>query len=213
MNIHVRPLTSADAAAIRRLAFDTGFFGESMAALLDDPEIFEPSLDCYLLRDTSIGYVAEAYGRVVGYSIASLHDVTACTAVRSAAGLLAALAQIPWSSTARRRYVLARLKAALLAPFGEERRFRAPRGSRLHINVAAEARRTGAGSELMRSVLEELRERGIPLVHANSYQSGRNMTAGFWTRHGFTEVARVRTRAWRSFIPDEVHLVCFARQP
>jgi GNAT superfamily N-acetyltransferase len=210
--IRIRPACSDDAGVIRRIAFDTGFFGDPMSALVDDPRRFQHALGCYLRQGASTGFIAEQAGKPLGYALASLRDVTLCTALVTAAGTMGDLLRLPAASAATRRYVSARITAALQAPFGDARRFRTPAGPRLHVNLLPQARGRGSGAQLMRALLDDLRVRGASQVHANSYQTARNNTEGFWLRHGFEEYSRVRTSAWSAFIADDVWLVCYRRK-
>ncbi|HUP50174.1 MAG TPA: hypothetical protein VNA04_15425 [Thermoanaerobaculia bacterium] len=211
MGLRIRRSGPEDSDSIRRIAFETGFFGDSMSALLDDPKRFEPSLGCYLRPRASTAFIAETDGEVQGYAIASLTDIRACTIVAVTRGVLSALAAWPGLSVRDRRYVRSRIAAGLHAPFSEERRFRTPGGPRLHVNVSARIRGAGAGSALLAHLLDDLRARGLDRAHANSYQTARNLTESFWLKNGFAEFSRVRTAAWKRFVPDEVWLVCFAR--
>lgn len=212
MNVRIRPGTAADGDPIRRIAFETGFFGASMEALLDDRDAFEHSLDCYLRPAAATAFIAEVGDECVGYALASLGDVRLCTALSIAWGTAGDLLRSPWASAKTGRYVRNRVLRALAAAVGDERHFRTPSGARLHINVLEPHRHGGTGSQLMESLLADLCDRGIRRVHANSYQSAHNRTERFWSRHGFAEFSRVRTRVWRPFVQDEVSLVCYVRE-
>ena len=212
MELHIRRSGLGDADAIRRVAFDTGFFGQTMSSILDDRSRFEPSLGCYLRPGASTAFVAEAGGMVEGYAISSLGDVRLCTALAVTGGLAAGMVKWPFLSRRDRRWVGSHLMTAIHAPFSEERRFRTPGGPRLHINVRPLLRGSGAGSRLMEHLLDDLRRRGCRGVHANSYQTERNVTEAFWLKHGFAEFSRVRTEAWRRYVPEDVWLVCWTRR-
>jgi GNAT superfamily N-acetyltransferase len=209
--VRIRRARADDAAAIRRLAFDTGFFGASMAELIDDARLFEPALDCYLRPNAAAAFIAETGSDAVGYALASLTDVNLCSAIATIESMAAALLRWPRLTRKDRRFIAARLAFSLRAPFGDERHFRTPSGSRLHINLTPDARSTGTGSALLAHLMADLRDRRITRVHASSYQTARNTTAHFWLKNGFRETSRVRTRVWQAFLPDEVALVCFAR--
>ena len=208
----IRPASDDDLDAIREIAFETGFLGSSMAAMLDDSAIFLRGLEPHLRDDDRIAFVADDAGEVAGYSIASIGDMRARRAWEETAGLVHDFRRWWQLSEKDRNYIAARISAGLYAMTGDERNYRMPEGASLHINLLPQGRGNGAGSILLESVFDELRARGAARVHANSYQSDRNRTAPFWLRHGFEEYSRVRTSAWSRFAPnEEVDLICFVR--
>jgi GNAT superfamily N-acetyltransferase len=201
----------ADRDAVLAIDFETGFLGSSMKPLLDRSDLFTRSLAGFVDRFSDLCLVADDGGRITGYAIASPADVTRQQIVDSAASSLADLVRLPRLSAKDRRYVWARWRFAARALWGQERRFRYPRGPRLHINLLPDARGAGVGSRLLEGLFAELRRRGARNVHANSYQSSRNDTAPFWRHHGFAEHARVRSTAWSAFVDEPVDLVCYVR--
>lgn len=211
--MHIRRYHPRDLPGVRRVAFETGFFGESMAAILDDRSLFERSLRCYLGAAEHASYVLEEGGRVVGYAIASTRDVQLCVAATTVAGLFFDVLRFPLLTAKDRSYLASRARNAWRAITGDDRRFRTPRGPRLHINILPAFRRGGVGSLLLDVVANDLRARGRGTVHANSYQSQRNPTDAFWKKNGFVEYARVRSSAWTDVLGDEpVDFVCYVRQ-
>lgn len=210
--MHIRRYHPRDLPGVRRVAFETGFFGEPMSQILDDRSLFERSLRCYLRASEHASYVLEERGRVVGYAIASTRDVQLCVALTTVLGLLLDLLRFPLLTAKDRRYLLGRGVNAWRAIRGDERNFRTPRGPRLHINILPSHRRGGVGSLLLDIVANDLRARGRDTMHANSYQTARNPTDAFWKRNGFVEFSRVRSSAWKASIGDEpVDFVCYVR--
>jgi GNAT superfamily N-acetyltransferase len=209
--ISIRAYREADRSAVLAIDFDTGLLGSSMQPLLDRADLFTRSLARFIDRFADLCFVAVDGDRITGYAIASSGDVTRQQILDSAAGSLADLVRLPSLSAKDRRYVWSKWRFAARALSGPERRFRYPRGPRLHVNLLPGARGAGIGSRLLEALFADLRRRGARHVHANSYQSSRNDTAQFWRRHGFAEHARVRSRAWSEFVDEPVDLVCFVR--
>lgn len=210
--VNIRAATDHDLDAIRAIAFETGFLGSSMAAIVDDPAIFLRGLEPHLRDRERIAFVT-GDDDVTGYAIASTRDMRARRAFEEVSGLFHDVRRWHELTERDRNYIAARITAALYAATGDERHYRMPEGASLHINLLAEERGNGAGSMLIEAVCDELRRRGIDRVHANSYQSERNPTAAFWLRNGFSEYSRVRTSAWARYASHEVvELACFVRE-
>jgi GNAT superfamily N-acetyltransferase len=208
--ISIRRYHSSDEEAVRQVAFDTGFFGGSMGALVDDRRMFDRSLDPFLMGGRFSAFVAVRKERIAGYAIASHRDVTLAAARASISGFARDLLRLPALSRRDRDYLRKRVTNLLRAARGPERRFRYPRGARLHINLLPEARGGGTGSRLLQQLLADLQVRGVGQVHANSYQREARGSHSFWLQNGFVEFSRVPAGAWRSFGVDEpVDLVCY----
>lgn len=208
----IRPAADDDLDAIRSIAFETGFLGESMAAILDDRSIFLRGIEPHLRDPERIAFVS-GERTIDGYAVAAVGDMRARRAYEEVAGLVNDFRRWRELSDRDRDYVAARITAFLYAVTGDERNYRTPDGASLHINLLPQARGNGTGSMLLDALLQELRSRGVGRVHANSYQSERNLTAPFWLKNGFSEYSRVRTDAWQRFAPgEEVDLVCFVRE-
>jgi GNAT superfamily N-acetyltransferase len=210
-SLRIRALQISDHEGVRELDFQTGLLGDSMAKILDHRRLFDRALDPYLMGDGA-GIVAEQEGRMVGYAVATIRDPTFSSAAATLRGFMDAASHWRSLSLKDRHYVRERSRAMLLALPGPERRFRAPRGARLHINLIPESRGSGIGSRLLGALAAELRSRGVFRVHANSYQSPGNPTHLFWLANGFVEYSRVRSNAWRAFgIDEEIELVCYVK--
>jgi GNAT superfamily N-acetyltransferase len=211
-NVVIRPYQTSRRPEVLAVDFETGFLGSSMDQLIDTPEIFTRGLDWYLRRYPDYCFVAERGGVAGGYVAAAPGNVRLGPALATIRSLFQDLMRIRGLSQKDRRYISSRLLAAGRIILGEERRFRTPGGARLHINLLPAMRNGGAGSLLLETLFNRLESDGVTRVHANSYQSARNQTAGFWLRNGFEEFSRVRTSAWRDFLDDEVDLVCYLRE-
>jgi GNAT superfamily N-acetyltransferase len=211
--ISIRRYRDSDEEAVRQIAFETGFFGASMGALVDDRRIFDRLLDPILKARRFSAFVVEREERIVGYAIASHRDVTLASSLVTISGFARDLLRLPALSARDRRYLRKRIANLLRAVRGPERRFRFPRGARLHINLLPVARGGGSGSRLMQQLLADLQTSGVRQVHANSYQRAGKGSHSFWLQNGFVEYSRVATRAWETFgIAEPVDLVCYVQR-
>jgi len=198
----IRAYRPTDRDAIRRIAFETGYMGESIAWLWRDRESFADLITRYYTDEEPESiFVAEGAGGVLGY-------LTGC--VESARVRGAALREI--------RRLIAR--GALFAPgfaaflgrslldtlrdrAAPEEALADPRWpAHLHIDLLAEGRGRGLGRRLMEQWLARLRSLGIPGVHLGTFaenQAGiRFFEAVGFVRHGAPRPAPgFRTREGR----------------
>ncbi len=170
---HIRPYRRRDRAAIRRICVATSWMGRSRPDIhLDDFVWGEFWTRYFTDRQRRFSWVAcrDSDGHVVGY----------LTGTPSAAR---ADAYLPWvlpgimgrvlwkrilRDPVRRRlafdWVRSILRAETAIPKAILREFRAT----WHFNLLPEARRQGLGSEMLKTFLDALRNRGVPGIHAQA---------------------------------------------
>jgi ribosomal protein S18 acetylase RimI-like enzyme len=198
----IRAYQPHDRDAIRRIAFETGYMGESIAWLWRDRESFADLITRYYTdREPESSFVAERDGAVVGY-------LTGCVDSARARG----------SSTREIGRLL--LRGALFAPgFGaflgraalDSLRDRSgaaevlsdPRWpAHLHIDLLPEARGRGLGRRLMEQWLARLASLGSPGLHLGTFAENHAALRFFegcgFARHGAPRLAPgFRTREGR----------------
>ena len=180
----VRPYRAEDRAAVRRIAFETGYMGKPIDWMWREPESFADLITTYYTdREPESSWVAEMDGRVVGYLQGCVRSRDSLGAVSAAARRILlrgalfrpGVAGVFWRS-------FADLIRDREAP--EEALLDARWPAHLHINLLPEARGQGAGAALVRSWFDHLRAGGSAGVHLGMFSENHN-AAGFFRSQGF----------------------------
>jgi ribosomal protein S18 acetylase RimI-like enzyme len=185
VDLRVRPYRPDDRAAVRRVAFLTGYMGEPIDWQWRHAESFCDLITTwYTDREPESLFVAEGRGQVVGY-------LTGCVESRRARGWTAAQAARWLRRGALLRPGVAGFLWRSILDLARDRG-RLPEETlgdprwpaHLHINLLPEARGRGAGAALMRTWLARLRELGVPGVHLGSFAEN-HPAHGFFQSQGF----------------------------
>lgn len=182
--IRIRPYDPHDRGSVRDVAFRTGYMGDPIDWLWPDGESFCDMLTPYYTdREPESLLVAERDGEVVGYLMGCVESVASQGVaadevrrrLRRGALFRPGCAGFLW----RAIFDVIRDRDApeelLLDP-------RWP--AHLHINLLPEARGQGAGGALMRTWLDQLRERHSAGVHLGTFAENRDAIA-FFQSQGF----------------------------
>ena len=203
----IRPYRDSDREAMRALCAATALCGQPLPPRLVDAGLAADALLLYYTEyEPGSLFVAEESGVVTGY-LAGCVDTRRferVTARRIAPRLIAACA--------RRGHLFRAgawgLAAALLA--AGIRRARVMRAilpaypAHCHVNVAAEARRRGAGTELWGAFHELLEAREVPGVHVSTPTVAGKL---FFGRAGFKILARYMAVTLGGVSPGEVWIM------
>jgi GNAT superfamily N-acetyltransferase len=212
VTLAVRRYAGADRDAVRDIAWQTAFLGESAAAFFSDKELYADILTMYF-TDYEAGscFVAESDGRVAGYLIGSadtkdLDRVTAsvivpmlfCKAVARGVFLREVNLRFLWNVF---------LSAARGEFFSEDYSSEYP--ATLHINIRRGYRGEGAGSLLMERYLEFLRNKGVAGVRLATYseKAGR-----FFSKHGFSLLSAKRRSYFRYLTGRDIGVYIYGRK-
>ena len=187
-SLNVRAFTAADRDAVRSIAFDTGFMGESIAWLWRDRDSFADLVTNYYLdREPESVVVAEQNGAVVGYLTGGVDSQRSRGAVaheirrllRRGALLKPGVARFLWRST----FDVIRDREALDEALSDSRW-----PAHLHINLLPEGRGRGLGRRLMTTWLDRLRGANVPGVHLGTFAENHPAIRFFescgFARHG-----------------------------
>lgn len=198
----IRPARPADLAALARVAYDTGFFGESARRYFPDPALFADLWVRPYLRG-GLGFVACAGDGVVG----SILGVRSPAAYRRALwGLVPTLAGRALTGG------YPRLPGCL--PYGwRTLRFAAEHAptdlfpAHLHLNVLEGARGTGLGGRLLDTFLAALAREGVRGVQLSTTRV--NVAAlALYEKRGFRVWAERQSPLWRPWLGrDALHVV------
>lgn len=205
-----RPGDRGDRDAIARIFEQTGLFGEPVARYFPrDAFIADAAIRYYLRFESDWVLVAESSdsGQVVGYilgcpetarrsrhAVAWLVPTLAASMVRN--GLLADRAT--WLLIVRglREQIRRGLGRTAQPDLG-------PYPAHLHMGVAPDDQRRGAGRALLEAMLDRLRGAGAPGVHLET--TNRHQAAlALYAKAGFRELARERTRLFDHLLPPEM---------
>ncbi|MFT4201582.1 GNAT family N-acetyltransferase [Gordonia sp. (in: high G+C Gram-positive bacteria)] len=179
----IRPYNASDRAELLTLARRAGESAPSESLWGHEPSELDVYLTPYLDDEPESAFVAEADGKLVGYLVGSLGTGK----VKSEDDrMTAAIAQY-------RLFLIPSVVRFLLRAAVDSMRNRGrsagelddPRWpAHLHINVAPEARGTGAAGELVAAFVDHARESGCPGIYLQTLVENERATR-FFTRHGF----------------------------
>ncbi len=182
LTLEVRAYNPRDRAALRQIAYQTAFLGDSIAPLMPDPELFADLWTAvYTDRHPDMALVAALNGATVGYIIGVvdsrampldyLRHVLPLVLTRLFRG------EYPNWRNALAYLVKAALEPSVHAPY---RRYAA----HLHINLLEDARGHGAGRALLEQFLVLCKTRGAAGVQLST--TDRNTAAvRLYERNGF----------------------------
>lgn len=187
-----------DRAAVRRICADTGLLGDPIDPVFEDRELWcDLMIAPYLAIQPQHCWVAESGGQVVGY-------------LTGAASRWFGQVSIPWQAYTTLRMIANRVRGryrersrrfvdwlvlrSLREKVGSPRRFYA----HFHFNLDAGHRGLGCGPQLLQRFEDQLRQKGIRELYAESLFREGDPDPALWARLGFREHGRARTRM---FVP------------
>ena len=194
MKYRVRPYTSADRAAVRRICADTGFMGKPVDEIFTDREIFADFFTRYYTDyEPGNALVTEdaETGEVVGYLLGSVRfRYQAWKQIELM--VLRTIPQVVFRYLTG-RYNKASRKFLYWVVFRSIKETPpAPRQSaHFHINLLPAFRNGGAGREMIFTFFDMAKERGVPRIYGQIQTRDERRTS-FYTRYGFREWSRRR---------------------
>ena len=210
-HVTLRPYEHPDRPAVFSLAADTAFFGAPLEIYLDDRRLFcDVFYRYYTDLEAEHGWVASTGGQVVGFLMGCV-DTSAQRRLWLKRILPAAFVGILRGEyiirkrTWRYAWRLARgaLRGEALRPDV------AQYPAHLHLNLQATWRGQGLGGRLTQAFLQQLRQLGVPGVHADT-TSQNTAAISLYERLGFQEVDRRPTQQWSGLVPGKVVNLCYA---
>lgn len=201
----IRPVLPADEARLGRVAYLTGFFGESAETYFPDPQLFADLwMRPYFRLPDAVGFVVQVDGEVIGYVLGAVDE----GAYRRALGRVVAGTVLPGLLTRRYTrplaavpYLIRTLRfASPHAPVGEF-------PAHLHLNLLPQSRGLGLGRGLLRAFLDRLRELGVPGVQLSTTdQNGAAL--GLYRQAGFTVSSEEETGLWTPWLGRRARQMC-----
>lgn len=202
----IRPLRPSDREAVGRIAYQTGFFGESAARYFPAQPLFgELWTGPYFRQADMVGFVAVLDGQVVGYIVG--------TASQRAYhwGVLRTVLSAVWRTLPAPRALLACLRYLLRAG-----RFAPPHANgalypaHLHINLLPQARGHHLGEQLLQTFLLALKKRGVPGVQLSTTTENR-AALGLYHKFGFQVLVTQFTPLWTPWLSRPAEHVIMGR--
>ncbi|WP_243398172.1 GNAT family N-acetyltransferase [Deinococcus koreensis] len=189
-----------------RIAYQTGFFGDSAARYFPDSELFAALWAGPYFQGAGAGcYVAEAGGEVLGYVLgAPEHE-------RYQAALRRVVARRLSSSWPTRRTLLSLRYLLRVARFPSPHASWAAFPAHLHLNLLPAARGLGLGRRLLEAHLAALQGLGVGGVQLSTTAENR-AALGLYRTLGFEVVASRRTPLWTPWLRHEAEHLAMARR-
>ncbi len=179
--------------AVRRIVYDTGFGGETVAPYFDNFDLFADMLTLYYTDyDASHNFLAMADGEIAGYLL-GCPDTAACDSVTKREiypALLRGIISGRYKLTKKDLIYIRRSLAAMAR--GE--RAATPADvypAHLHIDFLPQYRRAGLGSKIMLEYMDYLRGLGVKGVHLGTSSAHRSALP-FYAKLGFSVYSRKR---------------------
>lgn len=202
----IRPFQAIDESAVRRICYETAFFGQSMEPFGVDVRLLTDVLLLpYLKFCPHLFLVAVKDARVAGY-LAGCVDTRSLR--RHTSGILLGpvvrnlfLKTMIFKSS-NRAIIRYGIRASRAGQALNE--CAAPWPAHFHINIHPECRRAGIGGLLLNEFMNMLKRDGISGVHLTT---SSDVSRPFFEKHGFREVHLERTPSLFSVAPHEWRLL------
>jgi len=187
---HIRPYRSGDLDALYRICLLTGDDGQDATSLFHDPRLLGHFFAApYALLESSLAFVAEDTEGVGGYIVGAL-DTRAFEEKLEGKWWppLRSRYPDPLPGLPSEQWTPDQLMAHMIHhPWRIPDELAARYPSHLHINLLPRLQASGHGSQLTKTLIAALRDRGSRGVHLHVARSNRR-AAGFYRHIGFTEL-------------------------
>lgn len=189
--IELRPYTEADREAVRDIAYQTGYMGESIDWQWHDKESWAQITSGYYTdREPESATVVDQDGQVVGYLLGCVDTENAPDP-----GLVGFKEVIRHGLFARKRnaaFVWRTVGDSVVDPIARgvkqsDLHFDDPNyPAHFHINLMPEVRGMGIGGQLVRGWLDNLKSQSVPGCHLETLTEGESSRAmNFFESQGF----------------------------
>lgn len=191
----IRPLRPEDEAAVGRIAFETGYFGDSAKRYFPAPALFALLwVGPYFEPGVGLGFVAERGGEVLGYIVGAA-DPAAYRRALVRVVVRRVWRVLPGPARLLRCLVYLTRAARLGTPHGDEALYPA----HLHLNLRPSSRGLGLGGALLRAYLDELEARGVPGVQLSTTTENRAAVA-LYEKQGLTVLTARASALWAPWL-------------
>ncbi|MEP6686208.1 MAG: GNAT family acetyltransferase [Verrucomicrobiota bacterium] len=200
----IRSYRQSDRAAVRRLCCQTGFLGEPIDPVYEDPELFADFLTTYYTnREPESSFVLELDGEIKGYLLGSRKPLRnqLYSFVQNICLFLRALARYPRYNVRSRRFI------RWMISHGWREVPAAPRRTpHFHINLLPEARKVSTTRALISAYLSYLYRCGEKRVYGQIVTFESRRGEKMFERYGFRVLNRAEITKYKAFYPESVYL-------
>ncbi|GAA5512178.1 putative acetyltransferase OgpAT [Deinococcus carri] len=205
--VGVRALRRGDFGEVARVAYATGFFGETAAGYFPDRGLFADLWVRPYFVGEPFGFAAEREGQVLGYIIGTPDGGEYRRAfARVLLGVLGRAVRGRYPQLGGSLPYLLRL-GRFVSPHAPERLFPA----HLHLNLLPESRGLGLGGALLDAYLAALRARGVRGLQLSTTAENRAAVA-LYEKRGLRVWEARESRLWQPWLGrPTTHLVMVRR--
>ena len=200
----IRSYRQSDRAAVRRLCCRTGFLGEPIGPVYEDPELFADFLTTYYTnREPESSFVLELDGEIKGYLLGSRKPLRnqLYSFVQNIWLFFRALARYPRYNVRSRRFI------RWMISHGWREVPAAPRRTpHFHINLLPEARKISTTRALISAYLSYLYRCGEKRVYGQIVTFESRRGEKMFERYGFRVLNRAEITKYKAFYPESVYL-------
>jgi GNAT superfamily N-acetyltransferase len=211
--MHIRKYKSSDKKQIKFINFETGFLGCSMSKLLSNNKLWKKGIKYYLEKEPESIFVLEDKNKVVGYLFGCLDDKNNNQTINFILHNVENLIRSIFLSKKDKKFWRSQFMSLVNTIFGksEEIKFKTPKNAgHIHINLLPETRGKNYGTKLLKKFEKYAKQKGVKIIHADSYQTKINPNTNFWLKNGFKVYSKVKTSIWKKQLPNEnIYLVCY----
>jgi hypothetical protein len=203
-SLSIRSYRQSDRAAVRRLCCQTGFLGEPIGPVYEDPELFADFLTTYYTnREPESSFVLELDGEIKGYLLGSRKPLRnqLYSFVQNIWLFMRALARYPRYNVRSRRFI------RWMISHGWREVPAAPRRTpHFHINLLPEARKISTTRALISAYLSYLYRCGEKRVYGQIVTFESRRGEKMFERYGFRVLNRAEITKYKAFYPESVYL-------
>ena len=200
----IRSYRQSDRAAVRGLCCRTGFLGEPIGPVYEDPELFADFLTTYYTnREPESSFVLELDGEIKGYLLGSRKPLRnqLYSFVQNIWLFIRALARYPRYNVRSRRFI------RWMISHGWREVPAAPRRTpHFHINLLPEARKISTTRALISAYLSYLYRCGEKRVYGQIVTFESRRGEKMFERYGFRVLNRAEITKYKAFYPESVYL-------
>jgi hypothetical protein len=203
-SLSIRSYRQSDRVAVRRLCCQTGFLGEPIDPVYEDPDLFADFLTTYYTnREPESSFVLELDGEIKGYLLGSRKPLRnqLYSFVQNILLFFRALARYPRYNVRSRRFI------RWMIGHGWREVPAAPRRTpHFHINLLPEARKISTTRALISAYLSYLYRCGEKRVYGQIVTFESRRGEKMFERYGFRVLNRAEITKYKAFYPESVYL-------
>ncbi len=208
----IRPFASSDRSALRQIAFETAFMGDSARIFFEGQEFLKDALTLYFTDyEPESAWVAQGDEGIIGYIMGARDEQ------RMDKVILTRIIPRLVVDALRDGLLLRGRNIKLLGGFARslfKGEFSMPSFSKtypavLHINIKKDSRGQGTGDALMKTLLDDFTKSGVQGVRLATMSSG---ASGFFCKSGFSILFKGRRSYLDSLAGQEVPLYILGRE-